>query len=309
MPHLHCTTLLPEAVMVAMRDHLTRAGWTIGFHDGWTAPPAGTKAVVVAPPTRMDAARVATLPASVTMVGTYSVGLDHLDLPALRAAGKIVLHTPDVLNDAVAEVALLLTLGAARRATESIALLRSGGWQGWTPRQLVGVGLSDKTMGIWGMGRIGTAIAQRARAFGMHITYHNRRPVAGDPARFIANRADFLAGADVVMLAAPLTAETRQMLNAASIAQMKPGAIVVNIGRGGLIDDGALIPALTTGRVAAAGLDVFEGEPQLNPGYLTLPNAFLLPHIGSSTIETRMAMGLALVEGVLAGPAASNRVA
>jgi glyoxylate reductase len=249
-----------------------------------------------------DAALIAALSPSVRALATYSVGYEHIDLAAARQRGLAVFNTPGVLTDAVAETGLLLMLGAARRATESIDLVRGGRWGGWTAVQLVGVELAGKTLGILGMGRIGQAIAQRARAFGMTIHYCNRKRLpAGDEsgATFHAKPETLLAASDVFLLASPSTDETRGFLNAQRVAQLKPGAIVVNIARGNLIDDGALIAGLQSGRVRAAGLDVFNGEPNFDPRYRDLPNVFMLPHIGSSTIETRIRMGRALIDGIL----------
>lgn len=264
---------------------------------------AGRDALIVLAMTPADASFIAALPASVKTIATYSVGLDHIDLAAARQRGMAVLHTPDVLTDSVAETALLLLLGAARRATESIDLVRSGAWQGWTPTQLVGVELTGRTLGILGMGRIGRGIAERAKAFGMRIAYHNRKPLAPELAGGAVHHADattFLGAIDALAIACPLTEETQGFLNAERIATMRPGAIVVNIARGPVIDDDALIAALKSGHVRAAGLDVFTNEPKLDPRYLDLPNAFLLPHIGSSTVESRRAMGRALIDGLVA---------
>ncbi|QCI66307.1 2-hydroxyacid dehydrogenase [Phreatobacter stygius] len=269
----------------------------------------GRDALLLLAMTPADAALIEALPASVKAIATYSVGLDHIDLAAARKRGIAVLHTPDVLTDAVAETALLLLLGAARRATESIDLVRSGAWQGWTPTQLIGVELSGKTLGILGMGRIGRGIAERARAFGMTICYHNRSALPPDLAKGAVHHADaveFLGAIDALAIACPLTEATRGFLDAERIAAMKPGAIVVNIARGPVIDDDALIAALQSGHVRAAGLDVFTNEPKLDPRYLNLGNAFLLPHIGSSTVESRRAMGRTLIDGFAALAAGRN---
>ena len=263
----------------------------------------------------MTAGFVARLPASVKAIGTYSVGHDHIALDACRDRGIAVLNTPDVLTDAVAETALLLLLGAARRAKESLALLQSGAWKGWQPTQLNGVELRGKTLGIVGMGRIGRGIAERARAFGMAIRYYNRSRLSPDleqGAVYDATVEDLLAASDAIVLAAPATASTAGLIDRERIAVMKRGALVVNIGRGGLIDDDALIEALLDGRIGAAGLDVFNGEPAIDDRYRSLPNVFATPHIGSSTVETRMRMAQCLIDGFDAlrrGQPASNRIA
>ena len=211
------------------------------------------------------------------------------------------MSTPDVLTDAVAEIGMFLLIGAARRATESISLVRSRNWGGWTPTQLVGSGLSGKVLGILGMGRIGLAIARRAQAFGMKIAYHNSRPSqagASVDARYHSSLERLISGCDALMIACPLTPATRGIINARRLALAKPSLVVVNIARGGVVDDEAMIGALREDRIAAAGLDVFDGEPDINPGYFDLPNVFMLPHIGSSTIEARIAMAEKLSRGI-----------
>lgn len=271
--------------------------------------------VVSATKDRLDAAAIGALPASVRAIATYSIGHEHIDLGAARTRGIAVFATPDVLTDACAEVGLLLLLGAARRVTESIELVRSGGWSGWTPTQLNGVTLAGKRLCIVGMGRIGRAIALRARAFGMEVHYSNRArlaPALEDGATYHADVEALLRLAQFLMLACPATPETTGLLDARRLRLLPHGAIVANVGRGPVVVDADLIAALQSGQVAAAGLDVFNGEPALHRGYLTLPNVFMLPHIGSSTIEARVAMGQLLVDGLRdhdEGRAATNRIA
>ncbi len=265
---------------------------------------------------RIDAALIARLPASVRVIATYSVGHEHIDLAAARARGLAVLSTPDVLSDAVADMAMLLLLAAARRAKEGGALIHERRWTGWSPTQLIGRDVTGGRLGILGMGRIGRAVARRARhGFAMRVHYHNRNrlpPELEDGAAFAADLAGFLAASDFLVLAAPAGAGTRSILNQRSIAALPDGAVVVNISRGGLIDDAALIAALGSGKLAAAGLDVFNNEPDVDPGYLALPNVFVQPHQGSSTIETRTRMGAMLLDSILAacaGRAVANRLA
>ena len=284
-------------------------------------PPGGVnaslgarEALIMSFGTELRECAIQALPATLKAIATYSVGYEHIDISAAKARGLPVLNTPDVLTDAVAEVGMLLMLGAARRATESIELIRGRNWPGWNATQLIGIELLGKNLGILGMGRIGRGVAGRARAFGMNVHYHNRSrlaPELEDGATYHVDFAGMAALTDVLMLAAQSNATTRHCLDAARIAQLKPGAIVCNVARGDLIDDGALIAALRDGRVRAAGLDVFENEPKVDPRYFDLPNVFMLPHIGSSTIETRRRMARALVDGLLvlkAGGKASNRV-
>ena len=265
---------------------------------------------------RIDAALIGALPPSVRLIATYSVGNEHIDLAAARARGIAVLSTPDVLSDAVADMAMLLLLAAARRAGEGAALIREGRWTGWSPTQLIGRDITGGRLGILGMGRIGRAVASRARhGFGMRVSYHNRTRLPADiedGAVFCAGLDEFLAASDFLVLTAPATPETTGILNPRTIAALPDGAVVVNVSRGGLVDDAALIAALRSGRLGAAGLDVFNNEPAIDPGYLTLPNVFLQPHQGSSTIETRLRMGRVLLESidrVLAGDSVANRLA
>lgn len=248
----------------------------------------------------IDATLIAALPDAVRVIATYSVGHDHIDLAAAQARGIAVLSTPDVLSDAVADLGILLLLGAARRAREAMNLIYSGDWTGWSPTQLIGRDLTGARIGILGMGRIGRAIAHRARhGFAMSVHYHNRTRLPAeleDGAHFQPSLESLLPVSDFLMLAAPATPATHGVLNAASIEKLPPGAVVANVSRGDLVDDEALIAALGSGRVMAAGLDVFRGEPAIHPGYLRLPNVFLQPHQGSSTIETRLRMGVMLLD-------------
>lgn len=269
-------------------------------------------ALLICPTERIDKALIDALPQSVKIIATYSVGVDHIDVAAAKAKGVVVTHTPDVLTDATAEIALLLLLGAARRAHEGDEMMRLNAWTGWTPTQLLGRQLTGKALGILGMGRIGQAVAARARAFGMTIHYSNRKRLAAkleEGAVFHADPEAMLAEIDFLSLNAPATAETRGFLNRRRLGLMKPGVIVVNTGRGALVEDEALIEALKSGRVAAAGLDVYDNEPEIHPGYRELPNVFLLPHLGSATIETREAMGMMAldnIDAVLQGKPAPN---
>ena len=265
---------------------------------------------------RLSATVIADLPHSVRVIGTLSVGHEHIDLAAASARGLTVLHTPDILSDAVTEMAMLLLLGAARRAHEGAELLYSGRWRGWSPTQLLGTDVTDARIGIFGMGRIGQVIARRAaRGFDMRVHYHNRNrlpPEIEEGATFHATADGLLAVSDFLVLAAPSTPVTKGFLNEAALARLPAGAIVVNIARGDLVDDEALIAALRSGHVAAAGLDVFNNEPQIHEGYKRLPNVFLQPHQGSSTKGTRVRMGELLLDSIedfLAGKSVGNRLA
>ncbi|RYF80059.1 MAG: D-glycerate dehydrogenase [Comamonadaceae bacterium] len=263
----------------------------------------GCELLFVSATEAVDAATIRSLAPTLRIIATLSVGHDHIDLAAAREAGVRVLHTPDVLSDACAEVALMLLLNACRRGFEADRLVRSGAWAGWAPTQLLGMGLVGRRLGIFGMGRIGRAIAHRARAFGVHIHYHNRSrlDVAQEAgATYHATLDEMLAVSDILMVAAPGAPALRGTLNAQRLARLPAGAVVVNISRGDLIDDDALLALLRSGHVRAAGLDVFANEPRVHTGYLKLDNVFLSPHIGSATHETRDAMGWLLIEGTAA---------
>jgi glyoxylate reductase len=264
---------------------------------------------------RLDAATIDGLPPTVRAIATLSVGHEHIDLEAARARGIAVLNMPDVLSDAVAEMAMLLLLGAARRAHEGAELLYSGRWGGWSPTQLLGRDVTGARIGIFGMGRIGRAISRRAsRGFEMQVHYHNRSRLPAEleeGSTFHPTASALLAESEFLVLAAPSTGATKGFLNAATLAQLPRGAVVVNIARGDLVDDEALISALRSGHIAAAGLDVFNNEPHIHEGYKALPNVFLQPHQGSSTIGTRVRMGELLLDSInayLRGASSANRL-
>lgn len=299
---------LPELVMKCFEDKFEVIRGTLAS-AGDIRPDAVLCSIR---PDRFDRVMIEALPKSVKMIATYSVGHDHIDLTAAADREIAVFNTPGVLADAVADAAMLLILGAARRATEGIAMLREGRWDGWSPAQLVGHGLRGKTLGILGLGEIGQRIADRGRGFGMEVAYHNRRPKAPEAGTYYSTGCELLASSDVVVLAWPSSPETRRFITADTLAFAKPSMILINVGRGDLVDDEAVIRALREKQIFAVGLDVFDNEPNLNPGYLSLPNAFLLPHIGSSTWEARVAMANILIDAIsahIAGRLTSNRIA
>ncbi|HYH20753.1 MAG TPA: D-glycerate dehydrogenase [Azospirillum sp.] len=262
---------------------------------------AGADGILCCAADRLSAEVIGALPDTVRVLATFSVGTDHIDLAAARARGLLVTNTPGVLTDATADIALLLMLGAARRASEGESLVRAGAWTGWTPTQLMGTHLGGKRLGVFGMGRIGQAVARRARAFGMSVHYSNRSRLPADleeGATFHADPEAMLAEIDVLTLHCPATPQTHHWLNAPRLARLPRGAIVVNTARGSVVEDEALIAALKSGHIAAAGLDVFENEPNLHTGYRGLPNTFLLPHLGSATVETRNAMGFKALDNL-----------
>ena len=236
---------------------------------------------------------IPSLPDSIRIIATHSVGYDHLSIPQAKAKGIAVTNTPGVLTDATADIALLLILGAARGASWGDRMVRENRWGETTLVSPLGHDVSGKRLGILGIGRIGQAVARRAAAFGMEIHYHSRKPVDGGlapGARYHARFEDMLPHSDFLSINCASTPETRGMVNATALALLPEGAIVVNTARGDIVDDDALIGALASGRLAAAGLDVFKGEPKIDPRYRGLDNVFLLPHIGSATPGTRSAM-------------------
>ena len=235
----------------------------------------------------------------VRIIGNYGAGFEHIDLDAAKAAGIVVTNTPDVLTDATADLALLLMLMATRRAGEGERELRAGQWTGWRPTHLLGQSLAGKTLGLVGYGRIARATAERARAFGMTLAYHSRRRAEDEAGATYHDTLESLAAtADVLSLHTPGGPETRHMVDAALLKRMKPGAVVINTARGSVVNEADLAEALRTGVIAAAGLDVYEREPVVDPALLALSNVVLLPHLGSATIETRTAMGMKVADNL-----------
>jgi glyoxylate reductase len=237
---------------------------------------------------RVDAAVLAAAP-RLRIVANLAVGHDNIDIPAATARGVVVTNTPDVLTEATADLTFALLLAAARRLVEGDRLVRSGRWDGWSPTQLLGQPVAGRTLGIVGMGAIGTAVARRARGFGMSVLYHNRNPApaAAEVAARLVTLDELLRRADVVTLHAPLTDDTRHLIDAAALGRMRPTTVLVNTARGPLVDEAALVAALAAGRLAGAGLDVFEREPAIAEGLAALDNVVLAPHVGSATTQSR----------------------
>ena len=316
-PVLFVTRRLPPAVEArAARDYQARLNLDDAPRTGAevAAMAEGAQAVLCCPAEKLDAAVIADLPDTVRVIGTFSVGYDHIDVAAARARGIAVVNTPDVLSTATAECALLLLLAAARRAGEGERLVRAGQWTGWAPTQLLGVGVVGRSLGIFGMGRIGRELAGLARGLAMTVHYRDVSRLSPELERgavFHDGDDSFLAASELLSLHAPGGAATMHWLDAERIAKLPRGAVVANAGRGTLVHDPALIAALRSGHVAAAGLDVYEGEPALDPEYRTLENVVLLPHLGSATSVTRDAMGAMVLDGmdaVLAGRQPPNLV-
>lgn len=234
------------------------------------------------------------------LLANFGVGFNHIDVAAAHTAGVHVTNTHGAVTDATADIAMTLILMTARRAGEGERLVRAGQWQGWYPTQMLGLHVTGKTLGIIGMGRIGKAIARRAHyGFGMEITYYNRSPAEpGLPARAVT--LPEAMGADIVVIAVPGGPATRHLINAERLAQMKPSGLFINIARGDVVDEAALAQALQSGQIGGAGLDVYEQEPRIHPALLTMENVTLLPHLGTATLEVRMAMGMMAVDNLLA---------
>jgi lactate dehydrogenase-like 2-hydroxyacid dehydrogenase len=235
------------------------------------------------------------------IVANHSVGVDHCDLPALKGRGIVVTNTPDVLSDATAELAMLLMLGAARHAVAGDRIVRTGGWDSWSPAFMVGKQVSGARVGIIGMGRVGRAFAAKARGFDMGVHYYNRSALPDDQAQgavYHDTVESLLAVADFLSLHCPATPETADLMNAERFSLLPRGAVVVNTARGALVDENALMAALDSGQVAAAGLDCFKVEPGGNPAFAAYDNVFMLPHIGSATLQTRDAMGFRALDNL-----------
>lgn len=303
-PRILVTRKLPEAVEARLqRDYDATLNPEDSVFDGdrLVKESAGHDGILLCSTEKLPAVVIDRLPAEVKIAATFSVGHDHIDLAASKARGLTVTNTPDVLTDATADIAFLLLLAAARRAYEGERTIREDRWGRWSPTTMLGVHVTGKRLAILGMGRIGRAVAQRARGFEMEIHYSNRSRLAPEleqGAIFHEDPEELLTVADFLSINCPSTRETHHFLNAERIARMPDGAVVVNTARGNIVHDDSLISALKSGKLTAAGLDVFENEPAIHPGYRDLPNCFLLPHIGSATLETRHAMGFRALDNL-----------
>ena len=303
-PKLAVTRLLPDRVEARIRetyDARFNPDDTIFDADGLIAHAAGAEGLLACPTDKLNAETISSLPESVRIIATFSVGYDHIDVKAAAARGIAVTNTPDVLTDATADITMLLILGAARGASWGDRMVREGRWSAWKPTGPLGVEVTGKRLGILGMGRIGRAVAKRARGFDMEIHYHGRNrlsPDLEDGAIYQSDLEDFLAQCEFLSINCASTPETRGLIDAKTIAALPDGAILVNSARGDIVDDDALIAALRSGKLAAAGLDVFRGEPDIDPRYRGMENVFLLPHLGSATKETRAAMGHRAVDNL-----------
>ncbi len=252
---------------------------------------------------QIDADLINAAPARLKLIANYGAGVNHIDIAAAKAKGIMVTNTPGVFTDDTADLTMALILSVPRRLGEGEKLMRSGTWAGWRPSGMLGHRIGGKTLGIIGFGRIGEAVASRARAFGMEVIYTKRKrlPHSVEEQLGVAYEPDLdrlVARSDIVSLHCPLTAETDKLINAARIAMMKPSAYLINSSRGELVDEAALIVALEQGKIAGAGLDVYTHEPAVDPRLLTLDNVVLLPHLGSATFEGREASGERVIANI-----------
>ena len=303
-PVLVVTRKLPACVEKRLEDNyetILNADDAVLEKDEILKRAAGADAVLVTPTEKADADFIEQLPGRVKMLATFSVGYDHIDIKAAARRGLAVSNTPDVLTAATADVAILLMLGAARGANWGMKMVRTDTWPAWSPTAPLGFDVSGKRLGIIGMGRIGRAVAHRARGFDMEIHYFNRHRLAADleeGAQYHESLEDLLPFCDFLSINCLMSPQNAKMINAQTLALLPRGAIIINTARGGIIDDEALIKALESGQIAAAGLDVFDNEPEIDPRYRKLDNVFALPHLGSATLETREAMGHRAVDNL-----------
>ncbi len=317
-PVVLVTRKLPQAVEDRLRrdyDPRLNPDDALYSKDALIERAQGADAILPCHTEHFDADVFARLPDEVKIIANFSVGFDHVDIAAARQRGIVVTNTPDVLSDATAELTMMLMIGAARRAGEGEKLVRGGEWKDWSPAFMVGVQVTGKRLGILGMGRVGQVVARRARGLDMEIHYHDMRrlpPEAEQGAIFHETLEDFLPHCDFLSVHCNVTPETRGMMNAERFARLPDGAVFVNAARGAVVDDDALVDALRSGKLYAAGLDAYNHEPGVDRRLVDLPNTFLMPHIGSATAETRDAMGFRALDNLaafFAGREPADRVA
>ncbi len=307
-PRVIVTRELTDTVMARMTDlfatriHRGESGMT---HAELATAVADCDVLVPTITDRIDAALIEHAGPRLKLVANFGVGVDHIDLAAARRRGIMVTNTPGVLTEDTADMAMALILSVARRLPEGEAQVRSGAWAGWRPGGMLGHRVNGKTLGIVGMGRIGRALAMRARGFALHVRYHNRHrlPAAVEStlgATFEPDLDALLADCDIVSIHCPHTPETHHLLNAERIALLSPTAFLINTARGDIIDEAALIDALEGRRLGGAGLDVYTHEPAVDPRLIALHNVVLLPHMGSATYEARAAMGEKVIANIRA---------
>ncbi|PWJ22290.1 2-hydroxyacid dehydrogenase [Jannaschia seohaensis] len=300
---LHVSRILPDSVMDAARAHfdVTTRDSTQPMDLDEIRAALATHDVLL--PTLGDALGAEAFSGEIRAKGlaNFGVGYNHIDVAAARAAGLVVTNTPGAVTDATADIAMTLILMTARRAAEGERLVRAGDWSGWHPTQMLGLHVTGKTLGVIGMGRIGQAIAHRCHAgFGMEVVFYNRSEKEIPGARQLGSVAEVCATADIVCIALAATPETRHLIAAEALAAIRPHAILVNIARGDIIDEAALIDALQAGRIGGAGLDVYEHEPHVPEALRRLDTVTLLPHLGTATLEVREAMGRMALDNAIA---------
>jgi lactate dehydrogenase-like 2-hydroxyacid dehydrogenase len=317
-PVILVTRKLPDAVEDRLRrdyDPLLNPQDVLYSSDEIIKRAKNADAILPCHTEKFTAEVIARLPKRVRAIANFSVGYDHVDIEAAKSRGIIVTNTPEVLSDATAELTMMLMLGAARRASEGERMVRNREWKDWSPSFMVGVQVTGKRLGILGFGRVGRVVAKRARGFDMEIHYHDVRqmpPEIEEGAIYHQTPEDLMPHCDFLTVHCVASPETFKLVNSERIALLPDGAIVVNASRGSVIDDSALIAALKSGKLTAAGLDVYNGEPDIHPEYRQLTNVFLMPHIGSATRETRDAMGfraLDNLDAIFAGREPRDRVA
>ena len=298
-------TLLPavEKRMAELFDARFNADDTPLTRDALVAAMADCDVLVPTVTDSIDASIIAAAPPRLKLIASYGAGVNHIDLAAAKAKGIMVTNTPGVFTDDTADLTMALILNVPRRLGEGHRAMRNGEWSGWSPTGMLGHRIGGKTLGIIGLGRIGEAVAMRAKAFGMHIIYNKRSrlPASVEDELGVTFEPDIdrlVARSDIITLHCPLTADTDKFINADRIAHMKPNAYVINSSRGELIDEDALIEALQSGRIAGAGLDVYTHEPAVDSRFLSIANAVLLPHLGSATYEGREASGERVITNI-----------
>ncbi len=316
-PVVLVTRKLPQAVEQRLQQHFD-ARLNADDHpyttDEMLELVKGADAIYACHTDKLSADVIRRLPNSVRAIANISVGVDHVDLDAAKSCGIIVTNTPGVLADATAELTIMLMLAAARRASEGERLVRSGDWNMWSPSFMLSTQVTGKRLGIIGMGGVGRVVAKRARGFDMQIHYHNRHRLNPDIEQgsiYHDSYESLLPQCEFLSLHCPATPETFRLLNTERIALLPDGAIVVNAARGSVVDETALVTGLKSGKLAAAGLDVFDNEPDINPAFRELDKVFLMPHVGSATRETRNAMGFMVIDNlkaIFAGEEPPNRV-
>ncbi|MFN9375844.1 MAG: 2-hydroxyacid dehydrogenase [Novosphingobium sp.] len=305
-PRVHVTRhLVPvvEARMAELFDVVTNTADAPLSRDELVAAMRDADVLVPTVTDKIDATMLEEAGDRLGLIANFGAGVDHIDLAAARARKFIVTNTPGVYTDDTADLTRMLILSEPRRLGEGSRLVRDGAWTGWAPTQLLGRSIGGKRLAIVGMGRIGQAVAHRARAFGMEVTYHNRRPLPGAienmlGARYEADLDKLLAEADIITLHCPASAETHRLLDARRIALLKPDAYIINTARGDLIDEDALIVALEQGKLGGAGLDVYAREPAVDSRLIALPNVITLPHLGSATVEGRSLAGEKVIANI-----------